>query len=146
MPPFNALFLPLLGGFICVSLWYPTRYFTLRSDGYRLIFAASIAGTCFLFLSCLLNSCCKPFFWYTHLYNLWRWVVPLENTGRAAFAFLIGASIWWPLNKLGNHVRVLSDQLAVDRVIRHKKDPLETLLRECLGWEMISITLKSGKV
>ena len=44
MPTVNIFLPPLLGGFLLVSLWYPLRYWIQRQEGYRLVFAASIAG------------------------------------------------------------------------------------------------------
>lgn len=45
--PFNLLLLPLLGGFIFFSKWNRSRYYGLRSDGYRLILYSAITGAVF---------------------------------------------------------------------------------------------------
>src|SRR5258708_10475242 len=138
MPQFNLLLLPLLGGFIFASLWYPTKYYTHRADTYRLIFTASIAGAVFLFFACiiirlltyLLPSLCQP------IDNLWHQVFPYANSGRATLAFVMGAFLWWPANKM------CSDMAAVRRAILAKRDPLELLLRRALGeCKLISVTL-----
>jgi hypothetical protein len=143
MPQFNLLLLPLLGGFIFASLWYPTKYYTQRADTYRLIFTASVTGAAFLFLACvivsLLNylvpSLCQP------IDRLWHDVFPYANSGRATLAFAMGAFLWWPANKRCN------DTAAISRAILSKGDPLELLLRRALGeGKLVSITLKSGKV
>ncbi|MGH9799726.1 MAG: hypothetical protein ACRD82_05125 [Blastocatellia bacterium] len=150
MPPLNLLLLPLLGGFIFVSLWYPTKYYTLRADGYRLIFLSSIGGAIFLFISCIISTFATLIF---NLFGLlgaaqkidtfWHQVVPYENTGRAALAFLIGAVLWYPLNRL----KVCQEDLAVERMINHKRDALEALLRYAMGkGRMVLVSVKNGKV
>jgi hypothetical protein len=149
MLPISIFVLVLLGGFVFVTKWYPTRYYTLRSDGYRLIFAALISGVTFLFISAFLTA----FFDYKYpeamsgVRSGWHWIVPAANSGKAAAAFLFGCMAWWPLNLLGNVFHDLSDRAAVDRAIERKSDALEVFLRKALGsGSMISISTKSGKV
>lgn len=143
MPQFNLLLLPLLGGFIFVSLWYPTKYYTKRADTYRLVFTASIFGAVFLFLASVTSVLLA-----THLpepsrqiYHIWHQVFPHANSGKATLAGLMGALLWWPLNFF------CKDQNAIRRAIINRKDPLETLLRKALGEnKMIAVTLQNRKV
>lgn len=153
MPSLDLLLLPLLGGFLFVSQWYPTKYSALRSAGYKLLFMAAIAGVVFLFVSTLFA---------TSIYNTtagewaaeqWHKYVPFTHSGKAALSFLLGTFLWWPLNSLGQNfswvkwLRWLSDDAAVERAIDRKNDPFEILLRESLGDnDIIAVTLKNGKV
>ena len=90
-------------GFIFVSQWYVTKYYVPRSDGYRLIFWASIAGSLLLFLaavgtlSVLSHPSGKVFA------ECWHVLVPLEHSGKAALAFLMGAFLWWPSSSLSEN-------------------------------------------
>ncbi|MEP7337655.1 MAG: hypothetical protein ABI977_07900 [Acidobacteriota bacterium] len=150
MPPLNLLLLPLLGGFLFVTLWHPTKYYTLRADGYRLIFFSSIAGAFFMFVACVVATSAPWIFnllWLPALAGKidlwWHLFVPYENTGRAALAFMIGAVIWFPLNK----IKACKEDAAIKRMINHKRDALETLLSQALAkGRMVSVTVKSGKV
>lgn len=150
MPPLNLLLLPLLGGFVFVSLWHPTKYYTLRADGYRLIFLSSIAGAIFMFIACVIATCASLLLNLLHLPPLaqnidvlWHAVVPYNNTGRAALAFLLGSALWFPLNK----IKACNEDAAVERMIHHKRDALEALLRYAMGkGRMVSVTVKNGKV
>jgi hypothetical protein len=147
MPPLNLLLLPLLGGFVFVSKWYVTRYYTLRSDGYRLVFAASIAGAAFLFLACVVIAIVSALPIYPRIGILWHAVIEPAHSGKAVLAFLMGMALWWPANKLGGWVDSLSDRAAVERAISHKQDPLEMLLRRAMGSKSeVSLALKTGEI
>lgn len=153
MPSLDLLLLPLLGGFLFVSQWYPTRYSALRSAGYKLLFMAAIAGVVSLFISTLLITSVYNTAYGEWAATQWHKFVPFTHSGKASLSFLIGAFSWWPLNWLGEKVswverlRWLSDDAAVERAIERKRDPLELLLRESLGeGHIIAVTLKTGKV
>lgn len=147
MPPLNLLLLPLLGGFVFVSKWYVTRYYTLRSDGYRLVFAASIAGAAFLFLACLGTSLASKLPLYGQIAAAWHQVFSPAHSGKAVLAFLIGVICWWPANRLGRWITLLSDGSAVERAISHKGDPMEMFFRRAMGSKNeVSLTLKTGEI
>ena len=148
MPQFNLLLPPLLGGFIFASCWYPLRYYTLRSDGYRLIFTSAIAGLFFLMLACVVTAVLWPLRLCQDFSAWWHFFFPPEGSGRSALAFILGAISWWPLNQLGKRgIPWFSDQMAVDREIKRKSDPLELLLRKALGAKkLLSVSMKSSKV
>src|SRR2546421_190062 len=147
MPPFNLLLLPLLGGFVFVSKWYPTRYYTLRSDGYRLIFTAAIAGAGFLLLASILTYLTPYIRYGSAAYYWWHQVAPPESSGKAALAMLFGVSLWIPLNFLGKWIKCLSDNSAINRVIARKRDPLELFLSRALeDKKMISVSVENGKI
>lgn len=147
MPSLDLLLLPLLGGFIFVSQWYPTKYSAFRSAGNRLVFFAAVAGAVFLFVASLLITPTYSTDITQTAASLWHEVVPFEHSGKAALSLLLGAFLWLPLNFLGRWVPLLSDSAAVNRAILRKRDPLELLLRQALGQEQtIAVTLKNGKV
>ncbi len=124
-----------------------TKYYVPRSDGYRLIFWASIAGSLLLFLATVgilaVLSCPSG----KALAEYWHVLVPLTHSGKAALAFLMGAFLWWPLNLLGRIWPYLGKEECIRRVIENKQDPLEILLRDALESDRpISVSVKNGKV
>lgn len=72
--PFNVLLLPLLGGFVLVTRWNHTRFFTNRFSGERLLFFAAIAGVFLLILSFLLLRMAA--WMWPELEAAWRRQVP----------------------------------------------------------------------
>ena len=124
-----------------------TKYSVLRSDGYRLIFYASIAGSVLLFLATvgILAVLSHPS--GKALAEYWHILVPLTHSGKAALAFLMGALLWWPLNLSGKRWPSLGEKECIRRVIENKQDPLEILLSQTLGSDqLISVSVKNGKV
>lgn len=171
MLPLSVLTLALLGGFIFVTQWYPTRYYTLRSEGYRLLFLAAIFGTSLLLLASILIQVTQMLLpgISESIGTLWeRFILPMspEGLSRAAIAFLLGASLWYLPNLLGKwsnppedqpepkfywlrrQFYFLSDEAAIYRAIKSKDDPLETFLAGALPnpSRQILVTVKNGKV
>lgn len=138
--PWNALLLPLLGGFIFISHWWRSRYFVLRFDGHRLIFYSAAAGAFFLTLSTLLTTAFAN--WFPELVEWWQPLRPFPHLAKTFLAFLVGVSIWIPLNRFFH-----DKQREIDRVIDEKDDPLEVMLRKALGQgRLIMFSVKNGKV
>ena len=124
-----------------------TKYHVLRSDGYRLIFWASIAGSLLLFLATIGILVVLSYPSGKALAEYWHVLVPLKHSGKAALAFLMGALLWWPLNLLGKKWPYLSKEECIQRVIENKQDPLEILLSEFLeSDQLIAVSVKNGKV
>jgi len=147
MPPFNLLLLPLLGGFAFVSKWYPTRYYTLRSDGYRLIFTAAIAGATFLLVASIITHFTPYIFFGPEAYRWWHQVAKPDDSGKAALAMLLGVTLWLPLNLLGRWVKFFGDDAAINRTIARKHDPLELFLSRALrAKRLISVSVENGKI
>jgi hypothetical protein len=149
VPPLNLLLLPLLGGFIFVTRWYPTKYYSLRVDSYRLVFTSALAGAGFLLLASFLTA----FISWPLCDEFWHRVVPPGDSGKSTLAMIFGLTLWWPFNRLGNKVSEgswlhhLSDKAAVDRAITHKRDPMEMLLRKLMGQKkLVLITMKNNKI
>ena len=121
----------------------------MQSSGYRLLFTSAICGTIFLFVATILSSLALATCVGNVVSDAWHKVVPLEHSGKAALAFLFGALLWWPLNRLGKWERFhfLSDDASIDREVARARNPLEVLLREAMkSQNLVSVSVKNGKV
>jgi hypothetical protein len=137
--PFNVLLLPLLGGYVFITNWNRTRFQAKRYTGERLLLHAAFAGVVLLSLSfvlvhVLLRSAPSA-------QSTWRDVVPFDYSGTSFGAFLLGSTLWWPLNlvsPVGGEVR---------RTISRWGDFLEILLDDAMrNTKQVSISIDSGKV
>lgn len=138
--PFNVLLLPLLGGYIFITKWNKTRFDAKRYSGERLIFHAAIAGVAFLIAAYLITRALHAS--APDLYKLWSSAVPFPNTAAPLVAFVMGTTLWWPLNKW-KHDRSTEIQAAIEEY----NDYLEILLKRALDeTRYVAITLKNGKV
>jgi hypothetical protein len=138
--PWNALLLPLLGGFIFISHWWRSRYFVLRFDGHRLIFYSAAAGAFFLTVSTFAILSFASLF--PELEQWWQALKPFPHLAKTFLSFLLGALLWWPLNRFFH-----DKQREIDRVIGEKDDPLEVMLRMALGrGRLVMFSVKNGKV
>ena len=148
MPSVNLFLPPLLGGFIFVSLWYPLRYWSQREGGYRLVFAASVAGGLFLLFAHFLILALREVAPFQQILSWWYNAVPVDQySAQAVLGFLLGATLWWPLNLLRFWVPSLRVEEIVRRQIFQAGDPLEiTLIRHLETQALLSVTLRSGKV
>lgn len=139
--PFNVLLLPLIGGYLFITLWQRTRYAVLRADGQRLLLNSACAGAFFLSLATLLVVYGEQTDWGVEINRVWHRTVPFQYSGRTFLAFLLGTFGWWPLN------RIWSKDAEIQRVILEKGDALEVLLRRAVGEKRwVALTVKSGKV
>ena len=128
MLPLTILTLALVGGFVFAIIWYPTRYYTLRSDGYHLVFTSAVIAIFFLFVATVLTTAISAIpevecrvHWID---KAWHQAVPVEHSGKAALAFLFGVSLWWPSNLLGERsrrFRFLSDDAAIEREVKENE-------------------------
>jgi len=133
--PLNLLLLPLLGGFVFVSRWNPSRFVMLRAEGYRFLFHSALAGLSLLFLSALLASALPSIpsrFLIGRICQFvdWNWhaVAPVPYSGTAVMALILGSVLWSPLNFLA-----LPRNHQIDDVISRKGDALEMLMRRAMG-------------
>ena len=148
MLPLSILTLALLGGYIFVSRLHWTRYHALQSNGYRLLFTSAIFGTIFLFVATAFSSLALATCTGKAVSDIWHQVVPLEHSGKATLAFLLGALLWWPSNRLGKWERFhfLSDDASIDREVARARNPLEVLLREAMkSQSLVSVSVKNGR-
>jgi hypothetical protein len=104
-----------------------------------LLFYAATAGAGFLFAATLITSLINQYL--GGLGAIWRDLVPLDHSGKAALALILGAVLWYPANWY------FKDEEEIERVIQRRQDALEILLRTAMGErKLIAITVKSGKV
>ncbi len=137
--PFNVLLLPLLGGYVFISYWNRTRFDARRYSGERLLLHSALAGVWFLLIAFVVTR--SAILVGPATYSSWREIVPFEYTGTSFFAFILGATAWWPLNRI--HDREEEALKAVEAW----GDDLEMLLvRSLRKTEQLSISLASGKV
>lgn len=96
--PFNVLLLPLLGGYIFVSNFNPTRYRMRRHSGRKVIFDSAIAGVFLLTVGVLaamgINEICPSIRPY------WKSFAPFDYSGASALS--LGFS--WLGYKIGNKI------------------------------------------
>lgn len=86
--PFNLLLLPLLGGFLFLRIFIPTKPFLLRQEGYHLLIYSSLSGLALLIIALFLSTWrieqidSFRIWWQTH--------VPFDYSGVALTALLLG--------------------------------------------------------
>src|SRR5205085_6130718 len=114
MPSFSLLLFPLIGGFIFASRWYPTRFYALRADEYRLFFVSATVGAFFLFIISIVLGLALPYKWCWDFANFWHGLIPLEHSGKTLLAFLISTTIWLPLNFIADR---FADRLSKEDII-----------------------------
>jgi len=138
--PFNALLLPLLGGYIFITHWNRTRFNTKRYSGERLLFHSAAAGVVFLVLSYLVVLAIRSA--SPAMYEIWKRAVPIPHMGTSAGAFLLGAFCWIPLNRWW-----YSREQEARRAIAEWNDYLEALLERAMrDVHQISVSAKNEKM
>lgn len=145
--PYNLLLLPLLGGFLFLRWWNPTRYHALRAEKERLLILAAIPGLASLIFAFAIvkglgwafpcadwpNTPCLPGWWKAN--------VPFDYSGTSLFAFILAATLWKPLNW------VCKREKAIDRVIDEDKVAFEVLLKRAQSEaKTVSVTMSNSKV
>jgi hypothetical protein len=145
--PYNLLLLPLLGGFLFLRWWNPTRYHALRAEKERLLILAAIPGLVSIVVAFSLVSVLGYLFPCASWPNVpclpawWAANVPFEYAGTSLLAFTLGATLWWPLNT------VCSRDKAIDRMIEEDKIPLELVLKRAQdNGNTVAVTMSNGKV
>ena len=147
MPSVNLFLPPLLGGFIFISLWYPFYYRIQRLQGYKLVLIASIAGGIFLLVAHFLVVALQNISPFQEMLDGWYRLVPIPNSAQAVLGFLLGATLWWPLNLLRLFVPALRVREVKRKETLRAGDPLEiTLFQHLESQKLLSVTLRSGKV
>ena len=136
--PFNFLLVPLLGGFVVISLCNRFRFKSVRLDGYRLLLHSSLAGLFLLGFAELLVVIIRPFL--PSFDVAFHQAIPFQGSGVATLAFLLS----FPLCLVANLIYKVENE--IDRVIDAKGDPLELILRKSLKeTKSVLISVKSGK-
>lgn len=145
--PYNLLLLPLLGGFLFLRWWNPTRYHALRAEKERLLILAAIPGLVSLILAFAIVSASGHLFPCASWPNVpcfpawWAANVPFEFAGTSLLAFTLGATLWFPLNW------ACSRDKAIDRMIEEDKIPLELVLKTAQdNGNTVAVTMSNSKV
>lgn len=146
--PYNLLLLPLLGGYLFLRWWNPTRFHALRAEKERLLLMAALPGLASLIIAFAVVKglgaafpCaswpripCIPAWWKSN--------VPFDYLGTSLLAFALGASVWWPWNKW-----FCEQKVALDKVIDEDQIPFELLLKKAQDQtKTVSVTMSNGKV
>lgn len=144
--PFNLLLLPLLGGYIFLRYWNPTRYHALRAEKERLVILAAIPGFISLVITFSMMRVgqylfpCKPDHFCFQTW--WIRTVPFEYIGTAMSALLLAGLAWIPWNRLKKCRR----EVATDRMIDQDGVALDVLLKDAQkDTRAISVTMSNGK-
>lgn len=138
--PYNVLLLPLIGGYVFITYWNPTRFNAKRYSGERLLIHAALAGLLFLAISYVFMQSVAA--WRPDVYAWWHARVPFPHTGTSLLALLMAAFLWWPLN-----LSFCRRPKYVRRAIEEWNDYLEILLRDVAeDTTQFAVTLRNGKV
>lgn len=147
MPTVNIFLPPLLGGFLLVSLWYPLRYWIQRQEGYRLIFAASIAGGFLLFIAQLLLFFFDDTAFTKPILAWWQSFLPVRNSAVGVLAFLLSIVFWGCLELFCRLIPAFRPKAIRRRYINASGDAFEQMLFRALETqEAVSVTLSTNKV
>ena len=161
--PWNILVLPLLGGFLFVEYFLPTRIAVRRHHPQRLILHSAHVGVWLLLCSTLLLHLSSHLF--SDEYELARQtmqsITTIPHLGKSIGALLIGLLLPrisnWFYGKYcslrdGRHSTSIRDTIAYARyqasrhVVIRRSDPLEMFLFKAVGKRFSMFTLASGKV
>lgn len=142
----NAFLPPLLGGFIFVNLFFPVAFWVRRQEGYKLVFAASIAGGVSFAAAHLLSTTFDNSLVFGDALQWWEARFPFPFAGTSTLAFLLAVVAWAPLNVISELIS-LNRTRVIESYIRGRRDPLELILMESLRSQTpVSVTLKTAKV
>jgi hypothetical protein len=146
--PYNLLLLPLLGGYLFLRWWNPTRYHALRAEKERLLIMAAIPGVVSLFLAFAIVKGLGALFPCARWPNVpcfpswWKSNIPFDYLGTSLVAFALGATVWKPWNYF-----FCKQQVAIDKVIDEDKIPFELLLKKAQDQtKTVSVSMSNGKV
>lgn len=144
--PFNLLLLPLLGGYIFLLFFIPTRYFLIRQQGYHLIFFSAIAGMVFLLVAYIITTIVSGLF--PALVSQWHVFLPYDYSGTALTAFSIGVLLQLILNVFIKK-KILFPEASYfqNKALMKYGSRLEQLFEKSLVEKKeVSLTLKNQKV
>jgi hypothetical protein len=146
VPSVDVFLPPLLGGFVFVLLWYPTRFWMRREEGYKFVFLAATAAMVFFGIATLILMLARQTIWGSEVAASWAVHVDVPQLGASLLAFFLLIAVPVVLNFLGKWIPPLSKPWLVDWHIRRRNDAFETLLRESIGSQkQVIVTLKNEK-
>jgi hypothetical protein len=99
---FDLFLLPLLGGYLFLTRFAPTKFRAqiLAKYQYRLLLESAVVGVCLL---AAIRGCLMLFgglAWVKSATDFWHRASPIPNSGTAAAAFVLGAALLG-LNRIG---------------------------------------------
>ena len=145
--PYNLFILPLLGGYLFLRYWNPTRYHALRAEKERLLLMAALPGLASLVISFAIVKGLEAKFPCSEWPNTpcfpawWRANVPFPYVGTSLLAFLLGATTWAPWNL------ICKREIAINKVIEKDRVPFELLLKKAQDEaKTVAVTMANGKI
>ncbi len=137
--PFNVLLLPLLGGYILISVFHLTRYRMRRQSGRKVIFESAIAGTVLLGISVLIVQGISESI--PSARRAWKAFAPFAYSGARSLSLLLGCVL--PL--IGNLIWTRED--AIRQGVIRENDHFEALIVRAIdNSEYVLLTTESRKV
>jgi len=138
--PNNLLILPLLGGFVFIRFFYYTRWASPKLSGQKLLIWSALCGVVLIAVSralVLLINHVEPmigFLWQKYFFTG-------EFTGTAAIAFILGCTIWIPINLF------MDENHSAKWSIEKYGNELDRLISKSLGEKkQLLLTLNDSKV
>ncbi len=145
--PYNLLFLPLLGGYLFLRWWNPTRYHALRAEKERLLLMAAVPGLASLIVAfAIVNGAeflfpCSSWPHMPCIPSWWQANVPFEYLGTSLLAFFLGATLCHPWNL------ICKREVAINKVIENDRVAFEILLKKAQDEaKTIAVTMANGKI
>lgn len=142
--PFNVLILPLIGGYLFITHYFPTRLRSRRLVGYRLLIEAALVGFILLVMGWILIELSESVI-PRPIASL-RDAIHLNHIGKSVIALILGGLIWLPIN----HICYKNKERRVKIIRKSIKawaNHIEELFFEAqYSQQMIAVTLRSGKV
>lgn len=145
--PYNLLLLPLMGGYLFLRYWNPTRYHALRAEKERLLLMAALPGLASLVIAFAIvktlaaNFPCSEWPKAPCIPAWWRANVPFPYLGTSLLAFSLGATAWVPWNWICRR------EVAINKVIEKDRVPFEILLKKAQDEaKTVAVTMANGKI
>ena len=145
--PYNLLFLPLLGGYLFLRWWNPTRYHALRAEKERLLLMAAVPALISLIIAFAITKLAEHFFPCSAWPNVpcvpswWRSNVPFDYLGTSLLAFFLGATLCHPWNL------ICKREVAINKVIEKDRVAFEMLLKKAQDQaKTVAVTMANGKI
>lgn len=137
--PFNSLLLPLLGGYLFVSIFHPTRYRIRRQSGRKVLFESAVAGCLLLGIASLFTLSLEGRF--PSIEQAWTTFAPFPFSGAASLSLCMGGVLPFLLN------RFWTKEIAIRQAITRQNDHLEALILRSLDTsEYVAVVTESSNV
>jgi len=137
--PTNLLILPLLGGFLFVHINYYSRFRSQQLEGYRLLLESAVAGVALVWIA-RITTYELGFFIPGAWIRRWHDFFPVDLSGTAAGAFLLGITLPWAVNFFYKSGK------ALDLAVQRHGSNLLRLLRSAAKHECpVMLTLDNRK-